>query len=146
MSTAPEIIVISETELELLEIAEQGPPGISGGLITKIAGADLSALRGVRADADGKAVYCDAADAADADSAIGITQTAAAAGGAVTVVANGRMTDANWDWTPGRPVFLGSNGALTQTAPTTGFVQQLGVADSAISMIVGIQKAIKTAA
>lgn len=121
--------------------------GLLARAFTMTAGAaPLSALRAVRADAAGLAVYCDAAAAADADSAIGITQTAAAAGAAVTVVAAGRLTDANWAWTPGAPVYLGPSGTLTQTAPASAFVQQIGVADSAISLIVNIQMAIKTAA
>lgn len=38
----------------------------------------------------------------------------------------GEVTDSTWNWNKGNPVFLGSNGFLTQIPPTTGFVLSIG--------------------
>ncbi|MCE5306363.1 MAG: hypothetical protein LLG20_01855 [Acidobacteriales bacterium] len=104
----------------------------------------ISALRVVRKDAAGSLQYCDGNTAAHAGTALGVSLTAVGAGGGtVSVVTSGRMGDNVWAWTIGQPVYCGANGVLTQNAATpTAWIQQIGVADSATSLVIGIQTAI----
>jgi hypothetical protein len=87
-------------------------------------------------------VYCDADTPADSGAAIGITKTAAITGSTVEYLIAGPMSDAGWAWTPGRPVFCGANGVLTQTAPATAFVQPVAVAETETTIIVQIQPSV----
>jgi hypothetical protein len=42
----------------------------------------------------------------------------------------------------GDPLYLSINGVLTQTAPTTGFHQQVGIATTATRVLIGIKQPI----
>jgi hypothetical protein len=104
----------------------------------------LSALRVVKPNGTDLA-YCDGDTAVDCGKALGVTSTATGgAGGEIDVVTGGKMTDALWSWTSGAKLYCGANGALVADpeAPTA-FAQQVAVADSATSIIVGVKLAIK---
>lgn len=98
----------------------------SGGLVpisddfSLTAGVSLSALRAVTTNGSGEAVYA-TTDTLPNATVFGITTTAANAGAAVSVRMSGILEDAVWNWTKGT-VYLGTNGVLTQTAPTGGAV------------------------
>lgn len=70
--------------------------------------------------------------------AIGLAWNSANTGDTVQVIVSGEVDEPSWNWTPGE-VYLGVNGTLTQTAPSTGFVQVIGVALTATRLSVGIQ-------
>ena len=98
----------------------------SGGVVPLVAdvsltaGANLSALRAVTSDANGDAVYASNDTLANAQ-VIGITETAALSGNSVAIRTSGLMTDGSWNWLKGT-VYLGANGALTQSVPTGGAI------------------------
>ena len=98
----------------------------SGGLVpisndvSLTAGENLSALRAVTSNVSGQAVYASNNTLANAQ-VIGITSNAASSGAGVTIKTSGILTDANWTWTKGT-VYLGTNGTLTQSAPTSGAI------------------------
>lgn len=70
---------------------------------------------------------------------VGVAFTSATSGNPITVMTKGQITDALWSWTPGLPLYCGvAGGALTQTAPTSGAVVQVGVALSATEINVQI--------
>lgn len=73
---------------------------------------------------------------------LGITSGAVSSGGYADVISAGLITEPSWNWTPGSALFLGLNGALTQTAPTAGFILQMGVAISATSINLDIKQPI----
>jgi hypothetical protein len=121
----------------------------SGGLVplnvdvSLVAGVNLSALRAVTTDANGNAVLASNATLSDAV-VVGITETAATAGNAVSVRTAGIVTDAFWSWTKG-PVYLGTNGQLTQTAPTGGaIVVHVGRALTTTTLQIDIDTTIQT--
>ena len=121
----------------------------SGGLVplnvdvSLTAGVNLSALRAVTTDANGNAVYA-SNDTKNNAVVVGLTSAAATAGNAVSVRTAGIVEDANWAWTKG-PVFLGTNGALTQTAPTGGsIIVQVARAITATKIAVDIEPIIQT--
>lgn len=123
-----------EILFEIREVLSSGlmpPPLPSGGDSTiRIAGQDISALRAVY-EYDGEVFYLDSEDVDEAASYIGISVTSATAGNEVIIQRTGTLDDSSWTWTPGGEVFVGTAGALTQTAPTTGFKLIVGTASSA---------------
>lgn len=122
-------------ELQTVTLGEQGPPGLQGipgpaggTALQRTAGQALSALRAVY-ELDGQVLYLDYRDAAHIDLLLGITLTAAQLGEPINVQRSGPLEDAGWSWTPG-PVWLGVDGALSQTPPSDGYDVLLGAAVS----------------
>lgn len=122
----------------------------SGGLVpggntdlTYTAATALSALRAVTLDNLGQAIYATNTTLANAQ-VLGVTVTAANAGSPVLVRTIGIMTDNSWNWTKG-PIYLGSNGAITQSAPTGGLVvAQIGRALSTTIIYIDVDQTITT--
>jgi hypothetical protein len=121
----------------------------SGGLVPLTAdvslttGAFLSALRAVTSDANGDAVYASNDTLANAQ-VIGITETAASSGASVAIRTSGLMTDPSWSWSKGT-IYLGTNGQLTQTAPSGGaFVVHVARALTATTIQIDIDSLIET--
>ena len=121
----------------------------SGGLVAVsqdlqlTAGVSLSALRAVTTNSSGEAVYASNNTLGNAQ-VVGITMGAASSGAQVGVKTFGPLSDASWNWTKG-PVFLGTNGALTQTAPSGGaIIVQVGRALTATQLFVDVETTITT--
>lgn len=106
-------------------------------LVASVAGEDLSGHRMVRIES-GSAWYASNADQSHAGKVAGITTGAAVATDPVSVQTQGLMTEPSWSWTPG-PVYLGADGALTQTPPTSGFLLIVGRAIDTTKLLIGIQ-------
>ncbi|MBD1554757.1 hypothetical protein [Pseudomonas typographi] len=100
-------------------------------MVTRTAGQAFSALR-VGYESQGKVYLLDPTDpASDAVHAlIGLSTVAAAQDAEVTLQTMGTIDDSGWSWSEGL-VFLGPNGTLTQTAPSTGWEVVVGWAPSA---------------
>lgn len=126
----PVTTIVTESDPVTTVVTEgiQGPPGppgqigpASGSAFTRTSAAPISALVVVWEDALGSVLPLDYRDAAHIDLLVGITLTAAtAAGQSVTVQRSGVLDAAGLGLTVER-VWLGVNGALTQTPPTDGF-------------------------
>ena len=121
----------------------------SGGIIaanidtTLVASTSLSALRCITTDGSGLAKYATPDTIANAV-VIGISTTAANTGENITIKTTGQLTDANWTWTKGA-VYLGSNGVLTQTAPSGGnVIVHVAKAITATTIIIDIDTIITT--
>jgi len=125
------------SEIALLFGPEQGPPGTAGEapLLVKVAGETLSGHRAVFVDTDGKFYYADKDDEA-ARVVAGITTGAVVVGGIATARFAGVLVEPSWAWTPALPIFLSTNGMLTQSAPSTGYVVEIGRALTATSILV----------
>jgi hypothetical protein len=119
------------------------PGGVRSNISTfTAAGQIISALRGIRINAAGKAVYASSANLADANTVLGVSITAASLGSTVILVTSGEIENAEWNWTPSAPIYLGVDGVLTQVPPISEFVQCIGNATTAKKMKVNIQTAI----
>lgn len=114
----------------------QGPPGQAIDAIDRTADVALSGHRVVRGTSPGGADYCDSATPAHAAAFLGLTQGAASSGAAVTIQRTGIIVEPSWSWAPWLCVFVGANGVLTQSAPSSGFSLVLGVAMSATSLLI----------
>lgn len=109
----------------------QGPPGASGTpgtslVATKTAGETISA---------GKAVYLDTATVVklsdhsvlSRQKCIGVAKTAATLSNPIEVITDGIFEDAIFSgFTINEPIFVGSNGTLTQVPPTSGVLLEAG--------------------
>lgn len=132
----------AEPRVDIISEARQGPPGPPGPsgatiFVRQSAGA-LSAMRIVWEDGAGVVSVLDSADDDHIDLLCGITLAATSDAGPVTVQRTGAVDDSAWDWTPGR-VYLGANGAPTQSPPTTGFDVLIGTAVSPTRIILNFQ-------
>lgn len=120
-----------------------GPPGLPGAALipteSAFAGEDLGGHRAVYVDTDGLLYY---ASSADDDTAwvLGITTGAVVTGAPATVRSFGSLSEPSWSWVPGLPIYLSTNGLLTQVAPTSGILVELGVATAADKVVVRIQE------
>jgi len=107
-------------------IGVQGPAGAPGQgaveLLTRIAGENLGGHRAVIVDNDNKVYYGDRTNLAHMYKVVGITRGAANIGTNVEIQTYGLMTELSWNWIAGQPIFLGTNGLLTQIPPTNGFL------------------------
>lgn len=111
-----------------------------GDTIPMTAGENLSALRVVMSGPSG-VIYADASSILTSKP-VGITMTAATAGQTVQVKAAGIISDALWSWVPNDTIWLGSNGMLTSTPPSSGVAARVGIAMTATSIMVQIHQPI----
>jgi len=86
--------------------------------------------------------YADNTIASHSSIVTGITTQAALSGGTLNVTISGEVIEGSWNWTLDKPIFLTANGLMTQTAPSTGFLLQVGYPTSTTSMVVDIKTAI----
>ncbi len=122
---------------------------VSGGIVpaaidtTLVASTSLSALRCITTDSSGLAKYA-TPDTLANSVVIGISTTSATSGQNITIKTSGQITDASWNWTKGA-IYLGANGALTQTAPTGGsIIVHVAKAITATTLIIDIDTIIQT--
>lgn len=71
---------------------------------------------------------------------LGVTQTSGLAGDDVIVATFMELYDASWNWDLQKPIYLGANGTLTQTAPTTGMLVIVGFPNTVTGIIIDTQE------
>ncbi len=125
------------SEAEWLESLANGG-ALPANLIQLTAGAALSGHRAIRLATSTSVLYASANEPEDAATVFGISVAAAASGAPIVIRTGGIETFSGWAFTPGDPVFVGVNGLLTQTPPTTGAEIQIGVAIAATTLLVRI--------
>ena len=90
----------------------------------------LMAHRIVTTIADGSYVYNDATQVTNLNLPTLITTASSVANAPLSLLDTGSVFDASWNWALNNPVFLGSNGQLTQIPPTAlagfAFLLQVG--------------------
>lgn len=90
----------------------------------------------VVAASTGKVSIADCTNLTQLGDVVGIAVGGAVAGSPVNIQYSGTLTHNGWNWTPRLPIFLGTNGALTQTPPVSGFLQGIATPLSATSLLV----------
>ncbi|QIL81783.1 hypothetical protein G7047_19075 [Diaphorobacter sp. HDW4A] len=118
----------------------KGDPGDGGGVqsIALPAGEALGGHRVVFAR-DGFAFHASRDDVFHANAVLGITTGSASAGSAANVQTAGVIVESSWAWLASKPIFLGLNGVLTQSPPTTGVSLVIGVPTASDSMLINVQ-------
>ena len=130
-----EIIIEVDTDVEVLEVAAQGPrgpqgiPGPAGGATTVMVGATpISGHTAVALDSGGLLVYADCTNPAHIGAVQGVIANAYSPGDLAVVQADFGLVHAGWSFSPG-PVFVGASGALVQVLPVGAvFAQVIGYA------------------
>lgn len=113
---------------------EPGPPGPPGvATVNLLAAENLSGHKAVYAGAGGLRLANNAA--LQTSDVLGITTAATLAAQLATVQTKDLLTEPSWNWQVG-PVYLGSNGNLTQTPPLAGVQVEVGTATSATTLLV----------
>lgn len=134
----------------VLIAAEQGPAGIqglpgpaAGTAFTRPAAANVSGGKAVTLNAAGQCLHANGANASMANSVAGISLNGGAPGADITIITSGgEIEESVWNWQANKPIFLGTDGALTQVAPTSGYVLVVGVAVGPTRMLVKVQQPI----
>lgn len=124
----------------------QGPAGAKGDTVLassiapKSVGQITTPFKAVALTGSNNAVLADKDTPSHASAVYGLTITSANPGETVSVQTFGEV-DTNYEFTSGQPVFLGNNGNLTQTVPTSGFTLIVGWAITASKIFVSIGQA-----
>lgn len=110
----------------------QGPAGPSGGAaINFTADSTIGGHRVIVLNANEAPEYADNSNSSHIHKVMGVTLNAGNAGDTISIVRSGEVVEPTWNWTLNSPVFLGTNGLLTQTPPQSPAV---------FSQIVGFPK------
>ena len=102
-------------------------------VLRQIATRDIGGLRVLLADQS----YADSSDSNSYGKVIGITKGAVLTGDWVEIITSSELNGFT-DLIPNKAIYLGLNGLITQIVPTTGYIQQLGVALTSTSISVNI--------
>lgn len=143
-SFAVEIVsdVVAEVEV-VAEAAPQGPPGppgpsgVEAARITRLAGIDIGGHRAIYVAEDNTFRYADAATE-EGRAVAGVTVGAASTGTAAYAQYAGELVEPSWSWSVGMPVFLGTNGMLTQSPLSSGLAIIIGIAVGADRILIRI--------
>lgn len=109
---------------------------LQGPIVECVAGEAVSRLRAA-AIIGNLALHADHATASHAGAVRGVFVEDASLSGTARVQITGPLVDPSWNWAEG-PIYVGAGGLLTQTPPSTGFVQQVARADSATRVFVDV--------
>lgn len=140
--------------IQVIAEGPQGPPGATGATgPTGPAGPDVSQLtrpasgaiggqRMVIGNSDGSVSYADASTAAHLGKVLGLSFNAANNGENVAVLVFGYTEFNGWAWNTSLPIYLGTNGLLTQTPAVSGFSQIVATAETATRIYLRLREPI----
>lgn len=144
---SPKIVVSEAKETRVVEVGRRGPQGPPGEAVAAgleiTAGIALGGHRMVVVNAAEKAIYADNTNMDHLNSVIGMTIGAVDADAVATVSQWGPIEMTGWSWILDKPVFLSTNGQVTQTIPSTGFILIIGFPMSATKLDIRIQQPIR---
>lgn len=86
--------------------------------------------------------YASKDTATDKNKVLGMTTGAVSIGSEATVQVSGFIEESSWNWNVDLPVFLSTNGQLTQSAITSGFSLIVGKPRTATNMFISISEPI----
>lgn len=86
--------------------------------------------------------YASKDTATDKNKVLGMTTGAVSSGSEATVQVSGFIEESSWNWNVDLPVFLSTNGQLTQSAITSGFSLIVGKPRTATNMFISISEPI----
>jgi hypothetical protein len=103
-----------------------------------IAGSALGGHRVVIIGDDRNLYYADNTNLTHMFRVLGITTGAVNQGSVVSVQTEGPISEVSWNWTMNIPIYLTTNGQLTQSAPDIGFLLEIAFPMSPDSMFIKI--------
>ena len=134
----------SRIDIELVKqyivVCSELPGGDPVNAVPGPADGNVAAFRVIKATPAGFA-HASNLSLGDFGRVFGISLTAAAAGNELDVQTHGVVTNPLWTWSTGR-VWLAVSGLMTQTVPTVGISQVVGVAVSATELSIAFERPI----
>lgn len=116
-----------------------GPPGADAEGVTVTGGTGgVNAFQVVFATTDGTVQAANASETSHCGRVIGITEAAIAEGASGTARQSGVITNPAWSLLPGRVYFLAAGGNISVNVPASGFIQQIGTAKDATTLIINM--------
>lgn len=106
------------------------------------AGEYLYKHRVVYIGSDGTAYLANFTDLTCMSHIIGLSASTTLKRGTVGIQTFGTLHDLDWSWIRSKPIFLGSNGEMTQTAVSSGFSLKIGYPLTSTSMFIDIEQPI----
>lgn len=126
----------------------RGPQGDGGDGFIFVASSPVGGHRILALNDLGEVVYADNQSPIDSARIIGMSLNAASVGGEVSVKRSGSVSEPSWNFDTSLPVYLGSNGTLTQIAPEAPAVFSLivGFPETATRIFIAIREPINLGA
>lgn len=120
---------------------------LTGATITNNYGADTVAITAAENLGGHRIVtvegfYASKDTATDKNKVLGMTTGAVSIGSEATVQVSGFIEESSWNWNVDLPVFLSTDGQLTQSAITSGFSLIVGKPRTATNMFISISEPI----
>lgn len=95
--------------------------------ITRIAAEDISALKVVKAASDTEVLLASSTGNFEDAEGLGVSITGANTGGSLEIITAGNISDALFSsFVLNQAIYLGTNGTMTQTPPSTGNLTRIG--------------------
>ncbi len=146
-ATEAQVISTERTEFHVVAAGQQGPQGaqgpvgpVGGSSLSYLAGAALGGHRMVVLNSSQQAVYADNTNLAHANKVLGMTTGAVSMGDTASILYGGELVEPSWVWGLDQPVYVGTNGLLTQTPPVAGFSQIVGFPIAANKLFVSLRE------
>lgn len=139
LQNIPDIITSVSQESTVITSGIQGPPGPSGAsaTISYIAGSNLSGGMCIVLE-NSTAISASNTNLTHAGKIIGITTGSALSGNPAIIQAVGEL-EGFYGLTVNSKVYLQSNGTISSIIPTTGFIQQVGIALTSTKILINLQ-------
>lgn len=118
-----------------------GPPGPAGGNVVQLLAIGAVGGNRVVRSVPGGVGYASNDNTAHGDDVVGLTLQAGA-DELINVQVAGEVVEPSWNWVPQEPVFVGTNGLLTQAPPedpAARFVLVFGFATSPTSIMIRVE-------
>lgn len=109
---------------------------------TSICGEDLSALKIVYIDTDQKAYIATNDDTYKKALALGMAKTSGVTGQTISFISFGRIDDLFFNFPVGTDLYLGTNGTITDVAPSSGHLTFVGQSLGSGSIFFNVKKTI----
>lgn len=136
----PWVVVVKQPVTQVIVTEKQGPPGPpgpAGDASTLSAATTLSGHRVLAVNGDGQAIYAQHTDAT-ALAVQGLSAQSGVAGDELVILKSGAMTWPAGGLTTGQPLFLTTDGHMSHTPPTSGWIRQMAVAVDADTISIDI--------
>ena len=125
------------------KFAEIADVAIQTGVLDRIAGETIQGHSVVVSGTDGLIYKVDNTDVSNYGRVLGITDKAYIVSSLMDVISSGVVSDPSFNFNPGSPLFFNSTGQITETPPTTGFLQNIGHAIDATHIIIELKTPIQ---
>lgn len=134
-------VLVGDTTIIEQPAGVPGPQGASSADVVRTAAATINGHRAVMVSAAGQVVHVDPSAEDNADHVLGVSIGAASQGASATIRTHGVLDESGWSWTPLAPVYVTTDGQLTQTppaSPAVAFLLRIGFAETPTRLFISL--------